>query len=269
MGAMSASREGTGRPLGAANGSRRNGARPVSGLPVARSRPWGKRLWGALGALVLTIPGVTARAADARGILEQLSQQHGFGLQGVENLAPDDIADDALQGDVAARVRQLLHRYNYLVVSGNGHRIEKVVIIGAKHGAHLVEPANSVKIERDGVHHRVEALLTGINGHAIATTLIIDTGASNVVLPESMMQSLGYRPEDLPQTTSQTASGPVAVKVAKLGAVAVGSNQANDVAVSFVEDSKIGNLRLLGMSFLRHFRVTIDDQDGRLILVDR
>lgn len=220
-------------------------------------------------ALLSLLPILNAHGADVRDVLEGLSRRHGFALQGLENVAVQEVNDAFTEGDLQTRLQQLLQRYNYVVVSGDARRIERVVIIGAKSAAPTAAPDNAVRIRRDGLHHRVEALLTGPNGQPVATNLIIDTGASNIVLPASMIERLGFRPQELAQGTSQTASGTVRVRVATLGVVTVGGNEARDVAVSFVEDGKLGDLRLLGMSFLHRFRVTIDDQKQRLILIDR
>ncbi|MGY6213777.1 retropepsin-like aspartic protease family protein [Methylolobus aquaticus] len=236
--------------------------RPASG----RSRRRYPLLPVVVWCLMVAVP---APAAELGTVLEALSRRHQFALQGLENLAPGDAVDGLPTGDLSGQIRQLLQRYNYLLVSAEAHRIEKVVIIGAKPEAPAAESAPAVTLRRDGVHHRVDASLTGPNGRVIDTTLIIDTGASNLVLPSSMIEALGFRAQDLADARSQTASGSVPVKLATLPAVAVGAKLAQDVAVSFVEDRRLGDLRLLGMSFLSRFTVTIDDRNRRLILVDR
>lgn len=209
-----------------------------------------------------------ARGADLRTELENLSRQHGFSIEGLDSVGPED-APQAATDELAVRLRDLLGNYNHLMVSGHGRAVEKVVILGAK-GARPSSPANAtVSITRDGVHHRVEALLTGPNRRIIPVSLIIDTGASNIVLPESMIEALGFRREDLQAATSHTASGMLPVQLAKLKTVAVGRSEITDVGVSFVEDRKLGNLALLGMSFLSRFRFTIDDEKNELILLAR
>jgi hypothetical protein len=119
------------------------------------------------------------QGADVRDALEGLTRQHGFALRRAEHRAQEESAGEDLHGDLQAYVHPLLH-HDHLVVSANDRGVEPVVIIGANHGAHLVESANSVKIMREGLHHRVEALLTGFNGQAVPTPLIVDTGAGNV-----------------------------------------------------------------------------------------
>ena len=242
-------------------------------MPPIAPRPasgWPRRGCQLLLAAALCLLGtVAAPAAELGAILEELSKRHAFALQGLDRLSPGDTVDALPSGELNAQIRQLLQRYNYLVVSAEAHRVEKVVIIGAKPDVPAAEAAPSVAMRRDGVHHRVDASLTGRNGRVIETTLIIDTGASNLVLPSSMIEALGFRAQELANARSQTASGSVPVKLATLPAVAVGAKFAQDVAVSFVDDSRLGDLRLLGMSFLSRFTVTIDDRNRRLILVDR
>jgi len=96
---------------------------------------------------------------------------------------------------------------------------------------------------------------------------MIDTGATTLVLPTSMMPELGFTPEDLHEGTSQTASGNVAVKLGLLRNVRVGAVSADNVEVSFIEDSQLKGNRLLGMSFLQRFKMMIDDAANELVLM--
>ncbi len=59
------------------------------------------------------------------------------------------------------------------------------------------------------------------------------------------------------------------MKLGKLNSVQVGHAHVRDVAVGFIEDEKIGEQHLLGMSFLGRFRLTIDDEGNRIILSPR
>ena len=155
------------------------------------------------------------------------------------------------------------------MIAGRDRPIEKVVIVGAKRKGHASHAADPVSLTRDGMHHRVEVALTGPNGRIVSSSLIVDTGASSVVLPQSMMEALGYKAEQLQTTLSQTASGTIPVKLGMLSSVSVGPHSVGNVGVTFVEDGKLGDLRLLGMSFLSRFRMTLDDQKNELILLSR
>ena len=95
---------------------------------------------------------------------------------------------------------------------------------------------------------------------------MVDTGASTVVLPKSMIGQLGFAVDELRDGWTQTANGRVRVKTGTLRSVAVGSAMAQDVTVTFLEDKRLNGARLLGMSFLQRFRMTIDDANNRIIL---
>jgi aspartyl protease family protein len=99
--------------------------------------------------------------------------------------------------------------------------------------------------------------------------LLVDTGASTVVLPNSMMEELGFKPNELRDGESQTAAGSVNVKLGQLYSVQVGHAHLRDVAVGFIDDDKLGEQPLLGMSFLGRFRLTIDDENNRVMLLTR
>lgn len=210
-----------------------------------------------------------ASAEDLRGRLQELSRQHAFTIEGLDRVGPAEEAQEPAGGDLSAQLRELLRNYNHLMVSGRGSAVEKLVILGIKRGSPGLPPDPAVSLTKDGSHHRVEAVLAGPNGRPVTVSLIIDTGASNIVLPASMIPTLGFRAESLQSSMSQTASGMLPVKMGMLKAVSVGQNRAADVAVSFVEDRKLGALHLLGMSYLSRFRFTIDDEKSELILMAR
>jgi aspartyl protease family protein len=126
-----------------------------------------------------------------------------------------------------------------------------------------------VKTERRGRQHVVEAELVGPNGARHMVRLVVDTGASTVVLPSSMIAPLGFRVEKLEEDEAETANGTVDVKMGTLRSVRVGQAKVSDVSVGFIEDEQIGDQHLLGMSFLGRFRLTIDDKTDRVVLLPR
>jgi aspartyl protease family protein len=109
--------------------------------------------------------------------------------------------------------------------------------------------------------------MVGPNSVARTLPLMVDTGASTLVLPSSMMAKLGFTPEDLREGSSQTASGKVAVKIGLLRSVRIGAVSADNVEVSFIADAELSGNRLLGMSFLQRFKMTIDDAANELVLM--
>jgi aspartyl protease family protein len=203
---------------------------------------------------------------DLRGELEALAAQSGFSIEGLARIGPEPAGP--AEGAPAERLKALLQDYNYLVVQSRPGAIEKVLITSRKaaDGAKSADRAY-VETTRLGTHHQVQATLAGPNAVAKTVPLLVDTGASSVVLPESMIEELGFSPEALRGGVSQTASGTVPVKIGVLNSVRVGAVAASDVEVGFIADRQLNGALLLGMSFLSRFRLTIDDARNELILL--
>jgi Aspartyl protease len=64
-----------------------------------------------------------------------------------------------------------------------------------------------IETRREGPRHVVEAEVTGPGGKAIRAPLLIDTGATSIVLPSSMIPPLGLKDSDLRSGQAQTAGG--------------------------------------------------------------
>ena len=95
---------------------------------------------------------------------------------------------------------------------------------------------------------------------------LVDTGASTLVFPQSLASSLGYAADDLQSVRVQTANGKTMGLTAMLQSVRVGEAESERVAVTFVDYNLLGGKRLLGMSSLGRFRMTIDGNNGVLQL---
>ena len=96
--------------------------------------------------------------------------------------------------------------------------------------------------------------------------MIVDTGATTIVLPSSLIERLGFIAGDLTDGLVETANRRVPGKKAVLTTVSIGETVERDVAVTFIDDSRLGGTMLLGMSFLGRYRLTIDDADSRITL---
>ncbi len=99
--------------------------------------------------------------------------------------------------------------------------------------------------------------------------LIVDTGASMTVLSTNIALDLGILgTTDNELLTVNTAGGSVQVNMNYLSSLHVGTAQANHVAVAIHDLPDIPEQieGLLGMSFLKHFLVTLDAEHARLIL---
>ncbi|MCK7578290.1 MAG: retroviral-like aspartic protease family protein [Chromatiales bacterium] len=99
--------------------------------------------------------------------------------------------------------------------------------------------------------------------------MLVDTGADRVVLPISLISSLGLSPDALQPQQVQTANGAVDARIGRLAAIWVGSKRVEDVEVAFIDDQRLGGTSLLGMSLLGRFRLTIDDEKNQLTLVPK
>jgi clan AA aspartic protease (TIGR02281 family) len=99
--------------------------------------------------------------------------------------------------------------------------------------------------------------------------LIVDTGASMTVLSTNIAIDLGILgTTDNELLTVNTAGGSVQVNTNYLSSLQVGTAQAENVAVAIHDLPDIPEQieGLLGMSFLKHFLVTLDAEHARLIL---
>lgn len=202
-----------------------------------------------------------------RGQLEALAADNGFTIEGLDWVGPEPARH--AEGTLAERLKRLLEDYNYVIVQGRpGNAPEQVRISSRKtDGARSTAGRADVDTVRIGMHHQVEAAITGPNAIIRTVPLIVDTGASTLVLPESMISELGLTPEDLQDGKSQAAGGTVPVRIGVLQSVRVGAVSVQNVQVSFIADRKLRGTKLLGMSFLQHFRMTIDDAKNELILM--
>lgn len=99
--------------------------------------------------------------------------------------------------------------------------------------------------------------------------LIVDTGASMTVLSTNIAIDLGLLgTTDNELLTVNTAGGSVQVNMNYLSSLTVGNAQAHNVAVAIHDLPDIPEQieGLLGMSFLKHFLITLDAEHARLIL---
>ena len=203
-----------------------------------------------------------------RAQLDALAASSGVVISGLDHIS-SDAAYRSVKGTREERLRSLLEDYNYMVVEPSSGQIEKVIILSLKQPPNKRHISPYVASTRVGAHHKVQAFIVGPNNQGRDVALLVDTGASTVVLPASMSTQLGFQPGDLEDGVTRTASDRVAVKLGVLKSVRVGEISVNDVKVTFISDDRLGNTMLLGMSFLGRFNVTIDDAHNALILLTK
>jgi len=218
--------------------------------------------------------------------LEHLSAEHGFTVIGLE--ATEEAMGRADGDALYPRLRRLLEAFDHVIVQGPDGTVERVIILGEK--VPFVPPQVAVApddpetaegegetsageegdivltTKRDGSQHSVTASIEGAGGKRVDLGLLVDTGADFVVLPSAMVGTLGIAPGDLKQTEMQTANGKVTARIGTLPGLWLGGQRIGNVQVAFIEDSKLGDGGLLGMSVLGRYTMTIDDEKGSLTL---
>jgi aspartyl protease family protein len=218
--------------------------------------------------------------------LEHLMTQYGFKMERKHLESTREVQGRAEGIDLLPRLNALLEGFDYVIVQGP-QGVERVLILGAKApysgpppddaSAGTSEPdqtpeepaaASEIVLEsqRKGTSHALSLTLEGDNGQRIARVLLLDTGADFVVLPASLISQLGIQPGALRSQRVQTANGAVDAKLGTLAALWLGDQRVPGVEAAFIDDSKLGSNALLGMSVLNRFRVTIDDEQNRVVL---
>ncbi len=98
-----------------------------------------------------------------------------------------------------------------------------------------------------------------INGHAV--TFLLDTGATDVAIPERIAKKIGLK-RGIPMQVS-TANGTITVYSTRLDSVTLGLIEMNGVRANinpYMDSDEI----LLGMSFLKHLELT---QKGNILIL--
>ena len=108
--------------------------------------------------------------------------------------------------------------------------------------------------DRNG-HYQAEGQ---INGQPV--TFLVDTGATDVAMPESKARALGL--EFGPRVKVMTAAGPANAWMTRLDEVSVGGLRRTNVRASITSGEFNGIL--LGMSFLKNF--SLQQEGGKLII---
>lgn len=103
---------------------------------------------------------------------------------------------------------------------------------------------------------------------SVETVALVDTGASVMMLSRELAERLGHDVADAETIPIHTANGVVEVLHFELTEVAIGEAGVQGVeAVCPVTDDTDRSV-LVGLSFLRHFVVTLDFKRGFLVLED-
>jgi clan AA aspartic protease (TIGR02281 family) len=99
--------------------------------------------------------------------------------------------------------------------------------------------------------------------NAVTAPFLIDTGASDVLLPQAVASRLGLELDHSRTKRYATANGVVEQPVVMLHSVSLGGATAENVPASVSPDMDLG---LLGLSFFNHFTYNIDTAAGVVTL---
>jgi clan AA aspartic protease (TIGR02281 family) len=98
----------------------------------------------------------------------------------------------------------------------------------------------------------------------VSVPLVLDTGATYTVLTKQTAQDLGITGlERLPKQGFLTAGGKILSPVTTLKSIRVGTAEAQNVEVAIDVDGHLP-MGLLGMTFMRHFKVTVDQEQSQV-----
>jgi clan AA aspartic protease (TIGR02281 family) len=104
---------------------------------------------------------------------------------------------------------------------------------------------------------------------SIKVDMILDTGAALAAISWSDLKVIGYDPAIIPERQEIiTANGIIEVPKLRIETISVGDLQAKNVEVICHDIPELAGIRgLLGLSFLKHFKTTIDYKEGYVELL--
>jgi len=227
-----------------------------------------------------TVP-VQSKRVEVAAELDRLSRELNFEVRGIEQTKGATARADG--ESIVERLHLLLEDFDHVIVQAPGASgVERVIILGEKaasvpppvvgEGVGSSAGADAVVLatQRRGSSHLVTLGVEGVSGgEIIQESMLIDTGADRVVLPVSLISSLGFALDVLQQQQVQTANGAVDARVGRVPAIWVGPRRIENVEVAFIDDQRLGTTPLAGMSLLGRFRMTIDDEKNQLTLVPK
>lgn len=138
-------------------------------------------------------------------------------------------------------------------------------------GAASSAPAARARTPRGGDVHRIRVARAGTSmmvnvrlNNSVSAPFLIDTGASDVLVPKDVADKLGLDTGPTARTKRySTANGVVEHPVVMLRSVALGSATVKNVPASVSPNMSVG---LLGLSFFNHFTYNVDAAAGIVTL---
>lgn len=111
-------------------------------------------------------------------------------------------------------------------------------------------------------------LVQGVFDDSLYVTLLLDTGATHVVIPEALARRLNPPSRAGQKVKVQTAGGTMEARISTIAKVSVGDalREMVPVVVTDRDSRDDGFDAILGMSFLRNFKMTVDYKNHLIVL---
>lgn len=214
-------------------------------------------------ALWLTNAGNLIAADTFFSQIETLQSQTHLEISGLEKL--QDGQKIVTSGSLEQQVNQLFAGYNNVITRDRQGKIKHIVILSKKEKArdNRIQVPTQVKDN----HATVSVSISGDGRNWQTLDMVLDTGADVVVLPESMIVQLGLAENTLKVNKMQTANGVVDAKIGELQEIMIAGESIANVEAAFIPDRLLGENRLLGMSVLGRFQLSIDDKQHTVTLI--
>jgi len=111
-------------------------------------------------------------------------------------------------------------------------------------------------------------LVQGVFDDSLDVTLLLDTGATHVVIPEALARRLNPPSQAGRKVKVQTVGGVIEARTTTIAKVSVGDalREMVPVVVTDRESRDDGFDAILGMSFLQNFKMTVDHKNHMIVL---
>lgn len=160
------------------------------------------------------------------------------------------------------------------LADGAGPRIQHYRSVPAAPAADSSRRAGAIAggASSSGTIHRIRVAGAGSSmqvmvrlNDRVDAPFVIDTGATDVVMPQWVAEKLGLDLERARTQHYRTANGVIESRIVTLESVELGGARANDVPASVSRSMSVG---LLGLSFFNHFEYQVDPAAGIVTLRD-
>ncbi len=179
--------------------------------------------------------------------------------------------------DKMDRSSEALPHYQYVMHHGSDSRVmayakKRVSLLKVDDAQSLATLDTQKRFQSEGIsvplkpHKNALMVEASLNDRAVGT-FIVDTGATYTSISRELYESLG--PETITQIGTvriTTANGRIEVPKILIDRISINGLEARNVEATVINVRKNSSFSgLLGLSFIRQFKLTIDPTEGRLV----